>query len=66
MVLQLETVREINTACWANVNGKNDGVYCWTPTKMLYRVIRARTVRGRLQVCTVSGSWVLPSIVYSL
>ncbi len=66
MVLQLETVREMNTACWANVNGKNSGVYCGMSDSTLYRVIRARSVRGQLQVRTVFGSWVVPWVVYSL
>ncbi len=66
MQQQLETVREINAVCWANVNGKNGGVYCGMPNSTLYRVIRVRSVHGQLQVRTVSGSWVIPWVVYSL
>jgi hypothetical protein len=64
---QLDTVREINAATWANIGGKNNGVYCQVPGEVgfLYRVQRARTVQGVLQVRLVdTGMWVVPVAVY--
>ena len=62
----LATVREINHAIERNVNGRNYGVYCTGATTgpTIFRIYRARTHQGRLQVSTEHG-WVTPSLVYS-
>jgi hypothetical protein len=60
----LTTVREINAATWANINGKNNGVYCQF-VGGIYRVQRARMDHGRLLVRLVdTGEWVAPETVY--
>ena len=62
----LTTVREINRAVERNVNSRNYGVYCTGATtgSTIFRIYRARTQQGRLQVWTEHG-WVMPSLVYS-
>lgn len=62
----LTTVRDINQAVQRNINGGNYGVYCTGSTTgpNVYRVYRARTHQGQLQVETPHG-WVRPSLVYS-
>ena len=66
-MVTLTTVREINAAVWANVNCRNNGVFCQTSDNVTHRINRARTVKGVLQVHSVSyGGWVIPVVVYSM
>ncbi|GCE06348.1 hypothetical protein [Dictyobacter aurantiacus] len=65
MMERLAEVRTINEAVWANVNGRNNGVYARMADGAIHRINRARRVRGVLQVHSLhTGSWVSPVEVY--
>lgn len=63
----LSDVRSINAAVWQNVNGRNNGVYCFDQGEVIQRVVRARTRQGELQVRVLgSARWIIPMVVYVL
>ncbi|GHO88311.1 hypothetical protein [Dictyobacter formicarum] len=65
MMERLAGVRAINEAVWANVNGRNNGVYARMADGGIHRINRARRVRGVLQVHSLNvGRWLAPIEVY--
>ena len=65
MAERLAGVRSINEAAWANVNGRNNGVYARMLDGTIHRINRARRVRGVLQVHSLNaGCWLSPVEVY--
>ncbi len=64
---QLTTAREINKACFENINSRAQGVYCTTAQGGYgLRVCRARTVKSVLQVRIVGEGWIVPASVYQV
>jgi hypothetical protein len=57
---ELKTVRQINQACEENLlGGSSQQVYASNDTNDKFRITRARTVRGVLQVHRLNdGAWV--------
>lgn len=65
MQFRLASVRDINEAVEANVNGHNNGVYAQMPDGCIHRINRARRVKGLLQVHSLNADrWLVPAQVY--
>jgi hypothetical protein len=66
MLVELVKVRAINDATWKAAMGRGGYVFCSVNGEKR-RVIRARTVRGQVQVRVLSGGeqqWVVPDWVW--